>query len=72
MMINKNALTEGVKNPVVFVFKNGVVEKRQLVTGIEQGDYIEVKSGLTVGELVVTNGQINLSDGSKAQIIQVK
>ncbi|MCF2447640.1 efflux RND transporter periplasmic adaptor subunit [Dyadobacter sp. CY345] len=72
VMINKNALTEGVKNPIVFVYKNGVVEKRKLVTGTEQGDYIEVKSGLTVGELVVTNGQINLSDGSKAQITQVK
>ncbi|MBE9463856.1 efflux RND transporter periplasmic adaptor subunit [Dyadobacter subterraneus] len=72
LMINKNALTEGVKNPVVFVYKNGVVEKRKLVTGSEQGDFIEVKTGLSVGELVVTNGQINLSEGSKAQIIKVK
>jgi len=72
LMINKNALVEGVKNPYVFVFKNGVVQKRKLVTGIEDGDYIEIKSGLSAGELVVTSGQINLSDGSKAQIIQVK
>ncbi|MBZ9631580.1 efflux RND transporter periplasmic adaptor subunit [Salegentibacter sp. LM13S] len=72
LMINKNALAEGVKNPVVFVFKNGVVEKRKLVTGTEQGDYIEVKSGLSAGELVVTNGQINLSDSSKAEIAQIR
>jgi len=72
LMINKNALADGVKNPVVYVYKNGVVKKRKLVTGTEQGDYIEVKSGLSAGELVVTSGQINLSDGSKAQIIQVK
>jgi RND family efflux transporter MFP subunit len=72
LMINKNALAEGVKKPLVFVYKNGVVEKRKLVTGTEQGDYIEVRTGLSVGELVVTSGQINLSDGSKAQIIQVK
>lgn len=72
LMINKNALTDGVKNPAVFVFKNGVVKKIKLVTGSEHGDYIEVKNGLSVGELVVTSGQINLSDGSKAQIIQVK
>lgn len=72
LMINKNALSEGVKNPVVFVFKNGVVEKRKLVTGTEQGDYIEVKSGLSAGELVVTNGQINLSDGSKAEVAQIQ
>ncbi|GGE39902.1 RND family efflux transporter MFP subunit [Pedobacter psychrotolerans] len=72
LMINKNALTDGVKNPAVFVFKSGVVEKRKLVTGTEHGDDIEVKSGLSAGELVVTSGQINLSDGSKAQIIKVK
>jgi RND family efflux transporter MFP subunit len=72
LMINKNALAEGVKNPLVFVFKSGVVQKRKLVTGMEQGDYVEVKSGLSVGELVVTSGQINLSEGSKAQIIQIK
>ena len=72
LMINKNALAEGVKNPIVFVYKNGVVEKKKLVTGTEQGNYIEVKSGLSLGELVVTSGQINLSDGSKAQIIKVK
>lgn len=72
LMINKNALVDGVKNPFVFVFKNGVVEKKKLVIGSEQGDYIEVKSGLSTGELVVTSGQINLSNGSKAQIIQIK
>lgn len=72
LMINKNALAEGVKNPYVFVFKKGVVEKKKLVTGIEDGDYIEVKNGLSTGELVVTSGQINLSNGSKAQIIKVK
>jgi RND family efflux transporter MFP subunit len=72
LLINKNALVEGVKNPYVFVFKKGVVEKRKLTTGTEYGDYIEVKSGLSEGELVVTSGQINLSDGIKAQIIVTK
>lgn len=70
MMIPKNALVDGVKNPFVYVYSNGVVAERKLVTGTESGDYIEVKNGLGKGELIVTSGQINLSDGSKAQINQ--
>jgi RND family efflux transporter MFP subunit len=72
MMIPKNALADGIKNPFVYVYGNGVVASRKLVTGVESGDYIEVKSGLSKGELIVTSGQINLSDGSKAQIIKVQ
>lgn len=72
LMILKNALAEGVKNPIVYVYKKGVAEERKLVTGIESGDYIEVKNGLSKGELVVTSGQINLSNGTKIQIVKVK
>jgi RND family efflux transporter MFP subunit len=72
LMIQKNALAEGVKNPLVYVFKNGAVEERKLVVGLESGDYIEVKKGLSPGELVVTSGQINLSNGSKAEIIKTR
>jgi len=70
LMIQKNALAEGVKNPLVYVYKNGVVEERKLIVGLESGDYIEVKKGLSSGELIVTSGQINLSNGSKVEIIK--
>jgi len=70
LLIQKNALAEGVKNPFVYVYKNGAVEERKLITGIESGDYIEIKKGLSPGELVVTSGQINLSNGTKAEVIK--
>ena len=72
LMIQKNALAEGVKNPLVYVFKNGTVEERKLTVGLESGDYIEIKSGLSPGELIVTSGQINLSNGSKAEFIKAR
>lgn len=72
LMIQKNALAEGVKNPLVYVFKNGAVEERKLIVGLESGDYIEVKKGLSSGELIVTSGQINLSNGTKAEIIKTR
>jgi len=72
LMIQKNALAEGVKNPLVYVFKNGTVEERKLIVGLESGDYIEIKKGLSPGEMVVTSGQINLSNGTKAEIIETR
>ncbi len=72
LMIQKNALAEGIKNPTVYVYKNGAVEERKLEVGIESGEYIEVKNGLSKGELVVTSGQINLLNGTKAEIIKTK
>lgn len=69
LMIPKAALAEGVKNPVVYVVKDGVAEERMLVTGIESGDFIEVKSGLSAGENVVTSGQINLINGSRVELV---
>jgi cell shape-determining protein MreC len=71
-MIDKNALAEGVKNPVVYVYKNGKVEERKLVVGIESGNYIEVTKGLSQGDLVVTSGQVNLLNGTKVEIIRSK
>jgi len=61
-----------VKNPLVYVFNNGAVEERKLIVGLESGDYIEVKKGLSSGELIVTSGQINLSNGTKAEIIKTR
>lgn len=72
LMIDKNALAEGVKNPVVYVYKNGKAEERKLVVGIESDNYIEVINGLSAGELVVTSGQVNLSNGTKVEIIHTK
>ncbi|MEZ4801703.1 MAG: efflux RND transporter periplasmic adaptor subunit [Gelidibacter sp.] len=72
LMIPKSALTEGVKNPYVYVYNNGVAEERQLTLGADNGIYVEVNSGLKAGELVITSGQINLIDGTKVNIVQLK
>jgi RND family efflux transporter MFP subunit len=72
LMIQKIALVEGVKNPFVYVYKDSIVEERKLVTGVESGNYIEIRKGLSSGELVVTSGQINLSNGTKAEIIKTQ
>ena len=67
LQIPKRALVEGVKNPYVFISLGHKSIKRNLILGREIGENIEVLSGLAQGEEVITDGQINLIDGSKIE-----
>ncbi|MBC7485967.1 MAG: efflux RND transporter periplasmic adaptor subunit [Cytophagaceae bacterium] len=67
LQIPKRALVEGVKNPYVFIASGNKSLKRRIALGREIGENIEVLSGLTQGEEVITDGQINLIDGSKIE-----
>ena len=53
----------------VFVAKDGTIERRPVQTGADDGTYIEILSGLSEGEIVVTSGMEGLTDGAQAEII---
>ncbi|MBR1884831.1 MAG: efflux RND transporter periplasmic adaptor subunit [Schwartzia sp.] len=64
-----SAVADGA-NASVFVAKdNGTIERRTVRTGTNDGAYIEVLSGLSEGEVVVTSGMEGLADGVHAEII---
>ncbi|MDB5272968.1 MAG: efflux transporter, family, subunit [Chitinophagaceae bacterium] len=67
LQIPKRALVEGMKNPYVFVAVGNKAQTRNLSLGREIGENIEVLKGLTAGDKVITDGQINLIDGSKIE-----
>lgn len=53
----------------VFVSKgDSVAELRQVELGIEQGDKIEIISGINVGDEIVVTGQQSLQDGGKIRV----
>ena len=54
----------------VFVAAGTQARKRQVVLGVEDAERVEIRSGVKVGELIVTQGQSNLQDGSAISIIQ--
>ncbi|MCR6640847.1 MAG: efflux RND transporter periplasmic adaptor subunit [Sporocytophaga sp.] len=70
LQITRDALIESIKNPSVYVVEGDIVKKRNIKVGREFGSTIEVLDGLIEGERVVTNGQINLNDQSKIQIVK--
>ncbi|MDF2454499.1 MAG: rane fusion protein [Cytophagaceae bacterium] len=67
LQIPKRALVEGVKNPYVFIASGNKSLKRKISIGREVGENVVVLSGLNPGEQVITDGQINLIDGSKIE-----
>ncbi len=57
-------------NGSVFVSRDdGTIERRAVQTGVNDGTYIEVTSGLAAGEVVVTSGMEGLTDGAHAEIV---
>ncbi|MCU7553990.1 efflux RND transporter periplasmic adaptor subunit [Alteromonas sp. ASW11-19] len=53
----------------VFVVSDGVANKVPVTTGFEQGDMIEVVTGLTGTESVVITGHQNLKDASPVDVV---
>ena len=49
----------------VFVSRDSVAERRTLELGIEQGDRIEVLSGLQPGDHIIITGQQGLEDNGR-------
>lgn len=55
----------------LFVVNGEIAKRRTVQTGIVMGDFIEVTSGLTLGEPVVVRGGFNLKDGDRVSVTQV-
>jgi RND family efflux transporter MFP subunit len=55
---------------VVFVLNEDRVERRAVRVGLENGDQVELASGVRAGERVVIDGPATLKDGDKVKVQQ--
>jgi HlyD family secretion protein len=67
-VIPKTALRTVDGRTVVFVVKEDRLERRAITVGLENGDQVEVISGVTAGERVVVDGPQTLKDGDKVKV----
>ncbi|MGA2296367.1 MAG: efflux RND transporter periplasmic adaptor subunit [FCB group bacterium] len=68
--IPREALIGTARNPQVFVVSNNIAYLKNVVIGNEFGNFLEVTKGLNAGDVIVTNGQLNLKDNVAVQIIK--
>ncbi len=59
----QSVINRGEKDPYVFVATNGQAVKRAVQIGTISGQYLEITSGLTIGEQIVSRGADRLFDG---------
>ena len=53
---------------VVFVDRDGVLERRAVSLGLERGADVEVTAGLAPGDMVVVEGPAELRDGQRVKV----
>ncbi len=68
LMVAYKAVFESDGKSRIFVIKNGVLELREVATGIENDENIEIISGAAEGEKVVIDPPNNLKPGMKIKL----
>lgn len=69
LIIPRAALLGSVNDATIYVVNDDAVQLKKVVAGAQFGNMIEVVEGLSEGEKVVTNGQINLTDGARVTVL---
>ncbi len=59
------------KKGSLFIVANGTAHKREVQSGVVNGDMVEIVSGLNAGEQYVVRGGFNLQDGEKVAVAPV-
>jgi len=66
----RTAFVGSVSTNEIFVAKDGKAVLTKVVSGKSYGDYIQIISGLSAGDIVITSGQINLLNNTPINIIK--
>lgn len=59
--------TEG--NPQVFVVVDSIAHSKKIVTGVTQGNMVEVKSGLSLNDQIISDGAGFIKEGDKVKVV---
>lgn len=69
LVIPRKAFVGSVNDNQVFIVKDKTAYLTKIRTGSNYGSKVQVREGLKEGDIVVTSGQINLTDGTAVEII---
>lgn len=72
VVVDRSAFVGSVHNNQVYVYTpdTGTVQLRNVVAGRIIGEQVEILEGLEEGEIIVTSGQINLTDGARVELLK--
>lgn len=71
VMVPTDAVVPTLEGQQVFVIMNGKAAARPVITGDRKEAYLEISSGLNVGDTVVVTGLMGISEGTAIKITRV-
>lgn len=69
MVINSEAVTVNNEKQVVYIEKNGKVIEKKVETGLDNGEYVEIKKGLNLKDKVIVKGQDFIENMDKVKVV---
>jgi membrane fusion protein (multidrug efflux system) len=69
LLLPSESVIRELRTAHVFITKDNVAVKRPVTLGIEEGELVEVLTGVAEGDAVVTAGQGGLDDGQRIKIL---
>ena len=69
-VISRKTIVGGLKTPHVFVVKDNKAYKIPVQVGLSDNEYIEITEGISMNDLLVKSGQINLVDDIEVSILK--
>jgi membrane fusion protein (multidrug efflux system) len=70
LVLPRKAIAGSLQDARVYVVADTVAQLRPVTLGGTYGDKVEVMSGLKEGERVVVAGQMNLTDGTRVEVVK--
>lgn len=72
IVLPRNTVMEEADSKYVFIEVNGVAKKQTVTTGIDNGEEIEILTGLEPGDCVITKGQTQVTDGEGVNVVDAQ
>jgi len=69
IVVPRNTVLESAESKYVYVLENNKAVKRDVETGIDNGDEIEIVSGVSFGEAIIVKGQSYVNDGEEVNVV---
>jgi RND family efflux transporter MFP subunit len=70
IVIPINAIQKSESGDYVFINENNIAKKRAIKEGGSYGGKVEIKSGLNIGDKLITDGSTEIEDGDKVKVLQ--
>jgi HlyD family secretion protein len=67
-LVSSDAIRDDGGKSIVYLLKDGKLERRAITTGTTRGDQTEILAGLRPGDVVVTKSASPLKDGEEVQV----